>query len=473
MPGARRFILPVDLELSQIANNRMDPSRDTFPTLRHLRGFLLITEGMSLHAAARAIHLSQPALTLALAGLERRYGEALFERKIGCLKRTKAAAVLERRARRCLDYLHQAAARTVGADEIAIEQVMKRLTIPHLRALDAIGEFKSFTAAAVQLGVRAPSIHRSTSALEEAVGVRLVRRSSSGAECTALGQEVARLFALALAELRAAADEMNASRGEIVGRISIGTMHIAALDLVPAALLRLAKRFPGASFTAVEDDYGMMLQALQAGQLDFLCSTMRSTPPPDIAAQALFQSDLCIICRRGHPVLRERPIDLSALARYPWVGASPHTGVIQRFLGLFERAGIEPPRIVVQTHIFEVKRSLILQGEFLAIMSQSEIFNHPSFDKMEVVKDILPAVTRPVWLLWRRHAHPTPLQQHFAETFLEVLREYHPGAPAQWDGKATDSPKIDASFDNATLAPSAKDTARIGSSADGSTSQFP
>ena len=49
--------------------------------LRHLRGAVAIAAQHSMNAAARAVNLSQPALTQGLAKLERQLGVELFTRR--------------------------------------------------------------------------------------------------------------------------------------------------------------------------------------------------------------------------------------------------------------------------------------------------------------------------------------------------------------------------------------------------------
>ena len=49
-------------------------------TLRHLRIFVAVAEQGTMHAAARALFLSQPAISQAVKELEAHYGGLLFER---------------------------------------------------------------------------------------------------------------------------------------------------------------------------------------------------------------------------------------------------------------------------------------------------------------------------------------------------------------------------------------------------------
>jgi DNA-binding transcriptional LysR family regulator len=51
------------------------------PNLRHLAVFLELARHRSISAASRTVHLSQPAVSQLLAGLETAFGARLIERR--------------------------------------------------------------------------------------------------------------------------------------------------------------------------------------------------------------------------------------------------------------------------------------------------------------------------------------------------------------------------------------------------------
>ena len=70
--------------------------------LRQLRYFLAIAEAGSFTAAARLLHVSQPALGYQVKQLEERYGIPLLERHSRGIRTTKAGAVLAEHARKIM-----------------------------------------------------------------------------------------------------------------------------------------------------------------------------------------------------------------------------------------------------------------------------------------------------------------------------------------------------------------------------------
>src|SRR6188472_2613674 len=84
----------------------------TLPNLRALRAFIAIATGGSVSVAARALHVSQPAVTQAIASLENDLGVSLFVRSSGGMTPTAEGRVMLARARRLFEQL------TVGLQEV-------------------------------------------------------------------------------------------------------------------------------------------------------------------------------------------------------------------------------------------------------------------------------------------------------------------------------------------------------------------
>jgi DNA-binding transcriptional LysR family regulator len=85
--------------------------------LRHLRYFVAVVEAGQISAAARRLHLAQPALSQAMQALEREVGVPLLERHPRGVRPTPAGEAFVRRARMTLDNAQDAvrAARQLGA----------------------------------------------------------------------------------------------------------------------------------------------------------------------------------------------------------------------------------------------------------------------------------------------------------------------------------------------------------------------
>lgn len=82
--------------------------------LRHLRVLVAIDDHGQLTRAAKALHITQPALSKALGEIERAVGEPLFERNLRGMVATRAGAAVLRAARTTLAELERAGAELQG-----------------------------------------------------------------------------------------------------------------------------------------------------------------------------------------------------------------------------------------------------------------------------------------------------------------------------------------------------------------------
>jgi LysR family transcriptional regulator of gallate degradation len=396
-----------------------------FPNLRHARLFLMVAEGASVHATAHHAGLTQPAVTLCLAALERFYNVALFERRPVGLVATKYGTVLAKRVARCVAFLTGAvrkASRETDASSQRIEKLLRTLTISQLRALVAMDHYGGFGAAAEGLGLRVPSVHRAIGELEGALGAELVYREKRTARLNTLGHEIALLFNLGLEELRSAAAEIKESGGLLEGSITVGAVRTAAAGVLPAAIRRLSTQLPAARYIITNDQYDEMLLELRAGRLDCMVSTARPNVPADFVTEELCKSEVRIICREDHPLAGRREISALELAGYRWIGHPPRTGIAIRLRAMFEQEGVTPPVVTAESELFELTRSLVLSGEFLALVVRSDFDDDRLLHGLAVLNKPVPNAGRPIWLITRRNWKPTRLHQRFVDVLREVTR---------------------------------------------------
>ena len=396
-----------------------------FPNLRHARLFLMVAEGASVHATAHHAGLTQPAVTLCLAALERFYNVALFERRPVGLVATKYGTVLAKRVARCVAFLTGAvrkASRETDASSQRIEKLLRTLTISQLRALVAMDHYRGFGAAAEGLGLRVPSVHRAIGELEGALGAELVYREKRTARLNTLGHEIALLFNLGLEELRSAVAEIKESGGLLEGSITVGAVRTAAAGVLPAAIRRLSTQLPAARYIITNDQYDEMLLELRAGRLDCMVSTARPNVPADFVTEELCKSEVRIICREDHPLAGRREISARELAGYRWIGHPPRTGIAIRLRAMFEQEGVTPPVVTAESELFELTRSLVLSGEFLALVVRSDFDDDHLLHGLAVLNKPVPNAGRPIWLITRRNWKPTRLHQRFVDVLREVTR---------------------------------------------------
>src|SRR5215469_11700959 len=141
------------------------------PNLRHLVLFDEVVRRGSVSAAARAAHLSQPAVTQAVGHIEAALGARLMQRSYSGLALTGAGHAAARRVERALQMLREAllALRT-RASSGACGDVLSGITSTQLNALIAVVEEGAFARAARRAGRARTAVHRAARQLERSLG---------------------------------------------------------------------------------------------------------------------------------------------------------------------------------------------------------------------------------------------------------------------------------------------------------------
>lgn len=377
--------------------------------LRLLRAAEAVARRGSAAAAAVELHLSASAVSRAVAQAEAHLGVPLFERGARGMACTPAGDALLRRVTRARQQLSLAAGPLLAG----------RATDAMLRALAAVAEQRSETAAARTLGITQAAVHQSLRQLEHAARLPLLQRSRRGTRLTEAGERVLVRAKLALAELRTGHDELAAASGGAAGRIAVGSMPMASDVLVPQALARLMAAMPGVAITVVDGTYEALVQQLRHGDVDLVVGPLRGLrAPPDVAEERLFVDALHIVVRQGHPLTtrRRRVRTLSALHRLPWIGPLPDTPARAAFERSFAAEGLPVPAVSLQANSPAVLRSVLLASDAVAMLSLWQVQGELASGLLTTLPVPLPHGDRPIGLMQRRDGLASaPLERLVAE----------------------------------------------------------
>src|SRR5881227_3834905 len=162
------------------------------PNVRHLMLFDQVVRRGSVSAAARAAHLSQPAVTQAVARIEAALGARLLHRSYSGLELTGAGRAAAQRVERALEMLREAlgAVRTRAGDA-AYGDALRGITSTQLKALIAVVEEGAFARAARRAGRARTAVHRAARQLETSLGTELFEVTSFGVRPTREAEKLA------------------------------------------------------------------------------------------------------------------------------------------------------------------------------------------------------------------------------------------------------------------------------------------
>lgn len=131
---------------------------------------------------------------------------------------------------------------------------MKREHLATLTALVAVADERSFTKAAVRLGVSTSALSHSIRALEESLGVRLLARTTRSVAPTEAGEQLLAQAGPALGEIGMALDGIGRLRERPAGRLRIVMPRLAASMLLMSRLARFVRDYPDVVLDVNTDD---------------------------------------------------------------------------------------------------------------------------------------------------------------------------------------------------------------------------
>lgn len=375
--------------------------------LRHLRAMTAIGRLGSMTAAAQAISITQPALTQALAKLEAQLDHRLFERRPDGMTKLPAAALFAPRVEAALEH--------IGS---------QRVTMAGLRAMIALADAGSYVEASAATGLAESTLHRAVRDLSLALKQTLVKRRGKGIALTEQGRRTARRFRLARAELESGLSELAALGGRETGRIAVGAMPLCRARLLPTAVAAFHQKHPESETVIVEGSFRELIEPLRDGQIDVMIGALRpSAPADDVVQRALFVDRLVVLGRKGHPLSTlAGNVTVSDLARFPWTISAPGTPLRIQWELLFAGAGVEPPKVPVESGSVIANREILRKSDFLTLLSPDQVAVELEAGWLIKICEAPENLERTIGITTRAGWRPTAMQSTFLTTLDESVK---------------------------------------------------
>jgi len=215
--------------------------------------------------------------------------------------------------------------------------------------------------------VSQPAVSAHIKGLEEDLGVRLFDRTPTGMQLTRAGRQLREQAEKILAEVERLRQLAATLKGDIVGRLRVGTASDPEFVRVGEFLHRTVERYPLLELELHQEVSGAALERVRTGDLDasFYFGDITS---PDVAGLRLHDMAYCVVAPAAWGE-RVRNADWSEIARLPWIvtpSISTHNRLVR---ALFSKHGVEPAR-VVEADQEPVIASLVVSGVGVSLMRE-------------------------------------------------------------------------------------------------------
>ena len=255
-------------------------------------------------------------------------------------------------------------------------RIGRRVTLRDLHTLFAVVQHRSMAKAGAHLGKSQSAVSQAIAAIELAVGVRLLDRTSHGVEPTPYGAVLLRRGRAAFDELRLGIDEIECLADPITGEVRIGCSELVSGGLLPTIIDRLSLRFPKIKLHIVETA-GMVMDCPELrerkvdARLGLLVPPLTGDLAREFDAEVLYDDQICLAVGSGSPWARRRKIGLAELVDEPWVMPSFEEPGGVAIMEAFHAHGLPLPHISVTTTSLGLRNFLSMSGRFIVALPRS------------------------------------------------------------------------------------------------------
>jgi DNA-binding transcriptional LysR family regulator len=314
-------------------------------------------------------------------------------------------------------------------------QIGRRLRLRDLYVLHTVVQHGSMAKAAVQLGVSQPAVSEVIADLEQALGVRLLDRSSRGIEPTTYGNALLKRSITVFDELKQSIRDIEFLADPTAGEVKIACPLAIAFTIIPHVIERFVKRYPRvvvhfdevASASATRD-----FRELRERKYDLILgrgSSLEAEQPSadELNIECLFDDQLVIAAgAQSKWAARRRKIDLAELIEEPWIMQAPHTWNHRNLAEACHARGLATPRASLVTLSMSVITHFLADGQFITAMPRSVAY----FKSLKVLPVDLPVRPWPVNTVTLKNRTLSPVVERFIACAREVTRPMREGKPA-------------------------------------------
>ncbi|MGI5480948.1 LysR substrate-binding domain-containing protein [Streptomyces lavendofoliae] len=168
-----------------------------------------------------------------------------------------------------------------------------------LRAFVAVAEHLHFRDAAAAIGMSQPALSGAVSALEEALGVQLLERTTRKVLLSPAGERLAVRARAVLDAVGELMEEAEAAQAPFTGVLRLGVIPTVAPYLLPTVLRLVHERYPELDLQVHEEQTSSLLEGLAAGRLDLLLLAV-PLGVPGVTELPLFDEDFVLVTPEDH-----------------------------------------------------------------------------------------------------------------------------------------------------------------------------
>jgi DNA-binding transcriptional LysR family regulator len=283
-----------------------------------------------------------------------------------------------------------------------------------LQAFSAAAELGNFRKAAEAVHISQPAFSRRIDKLENALGVKLIDRSTRSMSLTGVGRDFARKVRLLLDDLDETLLGIREVGGARMGEVTVACVPSAVYYFLPQVLRTYHARFPRIRIKVHDASANEVLSVVASGEADFGVNFM-GNDEPGIEFRSILEERFVAACRKDHPLAKKRKVSWQELGQYDFMSVSKSSGN-RMLLDLALASADQRPQSIYEAQHVTTLLGLVAAVPSLAMPSA----DHPVLASVPLFD---PIITRRIGLIRRKGRSFTPA----AEKLYELLLGLRPG----------------------------------------------
>lgn len=293
------------------------------------------------------------------------------------------------------------------------------ISLRQIRYFVATAEQGQISQAAVDLGISQSAITTAIKDLEQIVGFDLFNRSAQGMELTVAGRQF--LFhAYDILNKVNEATNLLLPANDFAGRLAVAATYTVIGYFLPNHLGRLKRAWPNLDIQLFELNREAIEEGLLSNRYDIAVVLTSNVLNPDLATETLLSSRRRLWAAAKHPLLSRHAVGLKEIADEPYimltVDEAAHTS-----LKYWSQTAYRP-NVILRTSSVEAVRSLVADGQGVAILSDM-VLRPWSLEgkRIETIVPTDPIPAMDIGLAWRRNTQFTPAMEAFRSYFHQTF----------------------------------------------------
>jgi len=296
-----------------------------------------------------------------------------------------------------------------------------------LQAFRAVADLGSFRKAAEAVNISQPAFSRRIDKLEDALGVKLLDRTTRRVALTAVGGDFAHKVRRLLDDLDDTLLGIRDVAANRMGEVTVAGVPSTVYYFLSGVIRRYHERYPRIRVKIHDGNASEVLAAVVQGQADFGLNFI-GAQEPEIEFRPLLEERFVAACHRDHPLAGRASTTWRELAQHDFIGVSRSSGNRLLIDQALARSAVRPQSICEAEHVTTLL-GLVEAGLGVAAVPALAM---PAGDHPLLVSIPLgdPVVTRRIGVISRKGRSLSPAAQQLYELVCEPPEQGVRRAPA-------------------------------------------